>query len=354
MDQKATWMNDDDRIDGSDQGRSLVYCVVPRCLTDILLDPLRSWFSDNSGVVVIVERRDGERRQDRDRRRESAGPNGASIGEERRRIQSRAGRRIGDRRAISFAVPDLTLPRKARPYADRIAFLHRVEPTGQANEDVDSARLVVSAQGGDTSAFAALYERYFDRIYKYVRSLVHDAAAAEDTVQTVFERAMTALPRFELRPGHPVRSWLFVIARNEVMTHFRLEQAEVPVEGGELDALRERPSQPQWLEYLSDYEIALFVDRLPISQRQALFLRYVLDFSTSDIGHVLGRSPQAIRLLEHRALRTLESRLEGIGRVPPGRLGKPQPMRARLKLLPVLRERRFALGTHVTARGVRR
>jgi RNA polymerase sigma-70 factor (ECF subfamily) len=178
---------------------------------------------------------------------------------------------------------------------------------------------------------------------------VRDQDAAEDIVQNVFTNALAALPRFEVRPGQTVRAWLFRIARNAIISRFRADQQHELMAPVELDASRESPVDVGWLEslhWLTDYEVALFVDRLPLAQRQTLLLRYMLDLPTEQIAAVLDRTPLAIRLLEHRALKTLSARLHEIGRTAPnGSEQVRQPMRVRLKHAPVLRERRFALAS---------
>ena len=92
---------------------------------------------------------------------------------------------------------------------------------------------------------------------------------------------------------------------------------------------------------MSDSDLAILVERLPLAQRQALVLRYALQLTTEEIAKVLDRSPRAVRLLQHRALRTLEDRLRTI-REP--RTTQRDAMRVRPKPLPVLGWRRFALG----------
>jgi hypothetical protein len=96
------------------------------------------------------------------------------------------------------------------------------------------------------------------------------------------------------------------------------------------------------IDWLSDSDLAIIVERLPIAQRQTLVLRYALDMTSQEIGQVLGRSPTAIRLLQHRALRSLEARLRTL-REP--RAVRRAPMRVRMKPLPVLGWRRFALSS---------
>jgi len=68
--------------------------------------------------------------------------------------------------------------------------------------------------------FAEVYDRYFDRVYNYVRYRVEDDAAADDVASRVFEKALGRWETFDPSRGE-VDAWLFAIARSAVMDHFR-------------------------------------------------------------------------------------------------------------------------------------
>jgi RNA polymerase sigma factor (sigma-70 family) len=85
----------------------------------------------------------------------------------------------------------------------------------------DDAALVELAQSGDASAFAELYERYFDRIHDFLARMVRDRAEAADLAQDTFLRAMNSIST--LHNGASFKSWLFTIARNTALN--RLERA---------------------------------------------------------------------------------------------------------------------------------
>src|SRR6476469_8772493 len=95
--------------------------------------------------------------------------------------------------------------------------------------------------------------------------------------------AIQALPRFQLRAGTPFRGWLFRIARNEALTRLK-RRSRFDVEDPERMAmLRENAggeSAPQHLEWLTDSDLMRFVERLPLAQRQAIALRYMLDLTS--------------------------------------------------------------------------
>jgi DNA-directed RNA polymerase specialized sigma24 family protein len=85
----------------------------------------------------------------------------------------------------------------------------------------------------------------------------------------------------------------------------------------------------------------MFIERLPLAQRQVLLLRFMLDLSNDEIARVLDRSNDDVRLLQSRALRFLRDRLAAVGRTStrPGRV----PALRRFRQVPVLRSRRYAL-----------
>lgn len=143
--------------------RAIVYCIIPADLSAKLHEPLRQHFAEDPSIVVVVETRGRKRRDGLERRTGQGEP----PAKERRVIRARAGRRVADRRATAVVVDlPVELPRRARAQADRLVFVERLEPPTDQLEDADSARLVARFQAGDSDAFADLYLRYFDRVYR--------------------------------------------------------------------------------------------------------------------------------------------------------------------------------------------
>jgi RNA polymerase sigma-70 factor (ECF subfamily) len=323
----------------------MVYCVVPEELAAKLHEPLRRHFAENSGVEVVVEQRWRDRRR-RDERR-VVPPPAAPAAEDRRRIPGLLGRRVAERRAswVALSIPG-ELPRVARSYADLLRFVERIVPSEEQIEDQDTARLVVRFQAGETDVFRELYLRYFDRVYAYIRVALRDTHAAEDLTQQIFLRLFEALPRYERR-AQPFRAWLFRIVRNGTLDILKSAGRIEPVDPmdlrirdqggteGDADAL---PA----LNWISDRELAIFIDRLPVPQRQALILRYMVGMSNAEIANVLKRSEADVRKLQSRALSFLRERLIGVGRTPKGPAPRAR-LRRRVAPANVARARRFVL-----------
>jgi RNA polymerase sigma-70 factor (ECF subfamily) len=321
-------------------GEELVlFCLVPRELAAALHEPLRRHFLDLPSVRVVVERRDGERRRASDRR-QSGDPGPAA---ERRWVRAAAGRRVGDRRAALVVVDPPPLPRRVRPLAGLLVFVERLEPSTQELEDIDSARLVMRFQAAERETFSLLYLRYFDAIYSYMRVMLRNRVEAEDATQQVFISAFEALPRYERRDV-PFRAWLFVIARNESLKRIQQSTRAEVVDPAEVNQRREETlSAPgvDALQWITDRELLLLVERLPLAQRQVLMLRYLHDLTAAQTGAVIGRSAADVRMLQSRALRFLRARLTALGRAPAGQ--RWPRMRRPLKQASVLRARRWAL-----------
>jgi RNA polymerase sigma-70 factor (ECF subfamily) len=343
--------------------RPIVYCLIPRELAPRLHEFLRRHFHDDRTVEVIVERRAGERRAGGDRRERATASSpvgrvvktgagelrGETAARGHRRIRSLAGRRVVERRAPTVVLDAPELPRRARPFAERLAFVERLEPSDQHAEDVDTARLITRIQTGERDAFALLYMRYFDRVYTYLRLILRDPTATEDAAQQVFVQALGALPDYEQR-GTPFRAWLFIVARNHAINELRHRQRLDLLDPVALDGLREGSGgrEPddyglagEVLDWISDRELMMFIERLPLAQRQVLVLRYMLGMTNQEVARVLGRSHSDVRVLHHRALSFLRTRLAGVGRGP--KEGQRIRMRRSPRHAPVLRHRRFAL-----------
>jgi RNA polymerase sigma-70 factor (ECF subfamily) len=314
---------------------------VPRELAPQLHELLRRHFVEPPGVEVIVERRGVDRRSDDERRIRVVGHR-----EERRRIRSVTGRRVAERRAPLVAVEAPALPRRAQRFGQHLLFVERLEPSTRQAEDVDTARLVVQIQGGERDAFAILYMRYFDRVYSYLKIVFrNDPHAAEEAAQEVFTRVLAALPGYERRE-QPFRAWLFTIVRNHVLSQLDKQRRFAPTDPALLDSWREGQDEstldPASLDAITDRELLLFVERLPLFQRQVLLLRFMVGFRHREVAAILGRTESDVSVAQSRALRYLRERLTAIGRAS-REPQRPAHMRRPLVKARVLRRRRSAL-----------
>ena len=168
---------------------------------------------------------------------------------------------------------------------------YRVTPdVGHATGD--EADLVRAAQAGDRPAFAALIERYWDRLYRWLCRLTRDPTVAEDITQETFLKAFAAVNRFE--PGSNFRAWLFRIAHNNFVNQRRAvrhnRQPLVP-------EVAEEPRGPVG-ETLSREALRLIAEavaKLPSDFRGALTLRVEEGLSFREIAGVMGITEETAR-----------------------------------------------------------
>ena len=160
----------------------------------------------------------------------------------------------------------------------------------------DEAALVRAAQV-DPTAFDALYRRYLEPVYRYVRAQVPHLEDAADLTQQIFLQALDALPTYQAR-GLPFAAWLFRIARNAVIDSYRRRKG-----GGVPLSLLPEDLHP----ITSDDPLTMVVDRereqrlhdlvgaLPPHKRELLMLRFAGQLSSTEIALVVRRSPAAVQ-----------------------------------------------------------
>jgi len=161
------------------------------------------------------------------------------------------------------------------------------------------------AARGDSAAFAAVYERHHQALYRYCRSILRHDEDAQDALQSTMARAYAALQDeqrdFELRP------WLFRIAHNEAISILRRRR-----ETSELD---EQPAPGELEDRVSEREelrlLQLDLADLPDRQRAALILRELNGLSHQEIGVVLEISTAAVKQAIFDARSALFSFREG-------------------------------------------
>jgi RNA polymerase sigma-70 factor, ECF subfamily len=168
--------------------------------------------------------------------------------------------------------------------------------------------LVARAADGDSDAFAALYDEFAPRLYRYVAFRVREPSDAEDLVQRVFVKLIEALPRYEQR-GVPFSAWLFRLAHNATIDFARTGRDHRP-----LEAVADRPADtPDPADVAASSADAAVLEAairtLTEDQQQVIACRFFGGLSTAETARVLGRREVAVRALQFRALGALRRRL---------------------------------------------
>jgi RNA polymerase sigma-70 factor (ECF subfamily) len=165
--------------------------------------------------------------------------------------------------------------------------------------------LVQRAQSGDREALEELYLLHFDRIYSYLHLSVGNRHDAEDLTTQTFLKMLEAIGRFRWQ-AVPFSAWLFRIAHNLAMDHFRASrrvqaEEEVPEpRGAELSA------EEQAIDSLGRTGMLELIERLSAEQRQVLTLKFLFGFGNAEVATVLGKTEGAVKSLQHRALGSLQ------------------------------------------------
>ena len=175
------------------------------------------------------------------------------------------------------------------------------------------AQIVAAAQKGDREAFATLYEQNVDRVFRYLRSRVRNHADAEDLTAEVFLRAMKALSGY--RPqGVPFIAWLLRIAHNTSVNLTRRQVRHGETELNESTPGRDDP-EAQAVRRIVMGEVGKAMEGLTELQREVLVLRFGSDLSIADTAIAMNRSEDAVKFLQHSAVRAvrrlLSSETEG-------------------------------------------
>jgi RNA polymerase sigma-70 factor, ECF subfamily len=179
-----------------------------------------------------------------------------------------------------------------------------------------------------TGEASALFSTYHDRIYRYVLSLVHDPAEAQDLTQETFLRAYRR--RDSLRDPNAIRGWLYRIATHVCLDRLR-RQRVVDVSLDDKEGERRADSVPsEWpsaLEIAEREQTGVCVQRcldfLSDSYRAVLLLHESHSLTAQEIADVLGESLGTVKIRLHRARRKLQEIMQMGCAVSQSRNGVP-------------------------------
>ena len=169
---------------------------------------------------------------------------------------------------------------------------------------LEEARLIDEAKSGDPQAFAKLYDAYVERVSRYIYFRVSEAIDTEDLVSQVFLKAWENLDRYKIGTS-PFIAWLYTIARNLVIDHYRTKKDSLPLE--EAIALPSDMEMPDE-EAQTRFDLQAMRDALQFltsDQQQALILKYIAGLPNDSIAKIMNKQEGTVRGLQMRALQTL-------------------------------------------------
>ncbi len=174
-------------------------------------------------------------------------------------------------------------------------------------EERSDSVCVEASQSGDGSAFAELYDRYVERIYRFVYFKTFDKDTAEDIVSTIFLKAYERIGTFDAGKG-VFSQWLYGIARNAVVDHYRSAKQHVDVDDlfdlGEDERTEEKIDARELLAKVERYLVTLNA-----RQREIVTLRLWEELSYREIAEIVGGTEDAAKVMFSRTIRELREKL---------------------------------------------
>ena len=177
----------------------------------------------------------------------------------------------------------------------------------QEMNDSDERHLLAGARQLDTKSLAAVYDRYSPAIYAYAMRLLGDISVAEDCVSETFSRLLKALKHGQ-GPVDYLKAYLYRVAHNWITDSYRRQAPTVDLDA-ELHADPSESPVQATAAKLEQERVRMALKNLPAEQRLVIALRFLEDRSHEEVAAILGRTVEATRALQHRAMTALRRML---------------------------------------------
>lgn len=164
------------------------------------------------------------------------------------------------------------------------------------------------------SVFDELYTKYHHDVFQFLFYMVRNREQAEDLVQEVYIRVLKSYERFEGKSSE--KTWLFSIARNVAIDHFRKEKGwkQRIMEKFDLGAGQVKDDDPLPEEIaLQNDEVKVIYECLQhctVDQRMVIIMRYIHELSIAETAETLGWTESKVKTTQHRALKALKKQME--------------------------------------------
>jgi len=171
--------------------------------------------------------------------------------------------------------------------------------------EISDIEYITQFKSGEAQAFGKLYDRYAERIYRFVYYKIFNKEVTEDIVSDVFYKALEKIGSYNPEKG-PFSAWLYQIARNTIIDKYRTRKEVDNIEDyfdlGELDRTEEKIDAQELLKKVS-HHLATLTPR----QREIVTLRVWEELSYREIALIVGSTENAVKMSFSRTIREIRS-----------------------------------------------
>lgn len=177
----------------------------------------------------------------------------------------------------------------------------------EANAHIN--HLVARSQDGDQDAFALLYKEFVGPVYRYTYLRIGRVDPTEDLTQEVFLKAFHNIRSFSFQ-GKPFISWLFRIAHNLIIDHYRQTKRSksIPLIESFIDTADDPAVAAE--QHQEIYAVKQAIEELPPREKEIISLRFGADLSIIETAQVTGISEGSVKKLQHEGITKLRNKLE--------------------------------------------
>jgi RNA polymerase sigma-70 factor (ECF subfamily) len=171
--------------------------------------------------------------------------------------------------------------------------------------------LLFFAMAANDADWEALYNAEMPRVYNFFRYRVGDDALAEDLTSATFEKAWRGRARYR-RDLAAFSTWLFTIARNVAIDHYRQHRVELPLDDLQYHADDAGDQSPdQLVERRDEFaRLAALLAQRPERERELLALKYGAGLTNREIARITGLTESNVGTILHRAVHVLRAEWE--------------------------------------------
>ncbi len=161
-----------------------------------------------------------------------------------------------------------------------------------AMPEMTDEQLMQQYARGDARAFDELYARHRETLYRYFKRQVRDAATANDLYQGTWEKIIRA--RRKYRPSAVFAVWMYRIAHNHLIDHYRRSR---PGDSVQIDTLPDQRTEPAQavIDGQMNEDLRAGIISLPEEQRDTLLLKLETGLKMEDIARITGVSRETVK-----------------------------------------------------------